>query len=90
MRLRRKACAEASSADLFRRPRSTKNRGEAGRQIRLSRLDRNTGHSGRDRIWRAAIKDELEMIGSPRSIDDLEIASMLFFDITSEKTGSDS
>ena len=26
------------------------------------------------------------MIGSPRSIDDLEIVSMLFFDITSEKT----
>jgi len=26
------------------------------------------------------------MIGGPRSIDDLEIASMLFFDITSEKT----
>ena len=49
MRLRRKAGAEASSADLFRRPRSTEDRGEAGRQIRLSRLDRNTGHSGRHR-----------------------------------------
>jgi dimethylsulfone monooxygenase len=36
--------------------------------------------------WRSAIKEELEMIGSPRSIDDLEIVSMLFFDITSEKT----
>ncbi len=36
--------------------------------------------------WRSAIKEELEAIGSPRSIDDLEIASMLFFDITSEKT----
>ncbi len=38
------------------------------------------------RRWRSAIKEELEMIGSPRAIDDLEIASMLFFDITSEKT----
>jgi alkanesulfonate monooxygenase SsuD/methylene tetrahydromethanopterin reductase-like flavin-dependent oxidoreductase (luciferase family) len=38
------------------------------------------------RRWRSAIKEELEAIGSQRSIDDLEIASMLFFDITSEKT----
>jgi alkanesulfonate monooxygenase SsuD/methylene tetrahydromethanopterin reductase-like flavin-dependent oxidoreductase (luciferase family) len=38
------------------------------------------------RRWRSAIKDELETIGSPRSTDDLEIASMLFFDLTSEKT----
>jgi alkanesulfonate monooxygenase SsuD/methylene tetrahydromethanopterin reductase-like flavin-dependent oxidoreductase (luciferase family) len=38
------------------------------------------------RRWRSAIKDELEMTDSPRSIDELEIASMLFFDITSEKT----
>jgi alkanesulfonate monooxygenase SsuD/methylene tetrahydromethanopterin reductase-like flavin-dependent oxidoreductase (luciferase family) len=36
--------------------------------------------------WRAAIKEELEKIESPRSIDDLEIVSMLFFDITKEKT----
>ncbi len=36
--------------------------------------------------WRSAIKEELEKLGSPRSVDDLEIASMLFFDITSEKT----
>jgi FMNH2-dependent dimethyl sulfone monooxygenase len=38
------------------------------------------------RQWRSAIKEELEMIGSSRSVDDLEIASMLFFDITNEKT----
>jgi alkanesulfonate monooxygenase SsuD/methylene tetrahydromethanopterin reductase-like flavin-dependent oxidoreductase (luciferase family) len=38
------------------------------------------------RQWRSAIKEELEMIGSSRSVDDLEIASMLFFDITDEKT----
>lgn len=36
--------------------------------------------------WRAAIKEQLETLGSPRSVDDLEIASMLWFDITSEKT----
>ena len=36
--------------------------------------------------WRSAIKEELEKIGSARSLDDLEIASMLFFDITREKT----
>jgi hypothetical protein len=36
--------------------------------------------------WRSAIKEELEAIGNQRSIDDLEIASMLFFDITGEKT----
>ena len=36
--------------------------------------------------WRAAIKEELEKIGSPRSIEDLEISSMLPFDITREKT----
>jgi len=36
--------------------------------------------------WRSAIKEQLEMLGSPRSVDDLEIASMLWFDITSEKT----
>lgn len=38
------------------------------------------------RKWRAAIKEELAKIESPRSIDDLEIVSMLFFDITGEKT----
>jgi alkanesulfonate monooxygenase SsuD/methylene tetrahydromethanopterin reductase-like flavin-dependent oxidoreductase (luciferase family) len=36
--------------------------------------------------WRAAIKEELEKLESPRSVDDLEIVSMLFFDITKEKT----
>jgi alkanesulfonate monooxygenase SsuD/methylene tetrahydromethanopterin reductase-like flavin-dependent oxidoreductase (luciferase family) len=36
--------------------------------------------------WRAAIKEHLEMLDSPRSVDDLEIACMLFFEITSEKT----
>lgn len=38
------------------------------------------------KLWRSAIKEQLEMLGSPRSVDDLEIASMLWFDITSEKT----
>ena len=37
-------------------------------------------------LWKASIKRELEAIGSSRSVDDLEISSMLFFDITSEKT----
>ena len=36
--------------------------------------------------WRAAIKEESEASGSPHSVEDLEIASMLFFDITSTKT----
>jgi alkanesulfonate monooxygenase SsuD/methylene tetrahydromethanopterin reductase-like flavin-dependent oxidoreductase (luciferase family) len=36
--------------------------------------------------WKAAIQSELEAIGSARSVDDLEISSMLFFDITTEKT----
>jgi FMNH2-dependent dimethyl sulfone monooxygenase len=36
--------------------------------------------------WRSAIKEELEQLGTPRSIDDLEIVSMLFFDITKDKT----
>jgi len=36
--------------------------------------------------WRSAIKEELEQLGTPRSIDDLEIVSMLFFDITMDKT----
>ncbi|MBI2964425.1 MAG: LLM class flavin-dependent oxidoreductase [Deltaproteobacteria bacterium] len=36
--------------------------------------------------WRSAIKEELEKIGSPRSVGDLEFASMLSFDITREKT----
>lgn len=36
--------------------------------------------------WRGAIAAELENIDSPRSIEDLEIGSMLFFDITKEKT----
>ena len=38
------------------------------------------------RQWRSAIKEELEKIGSSRSVEGLEIASMLFFDITQEKT----
>jgi len=36
--------------------------------------------------WRSAIKEELEQLGTPRSIDDLDIVSMLFFDITMDKT----
>ena len=36
--------------------------------------------------WRSAIKEELEQLGTPRSIDDLDIVSMLFFDITKDKT----
>lgn len=36
--------------------------------------------------WRSRIKDELEKIESPRSIEDLDILSMIFFDITREKT----
>ena len=36
--------------------------------------------------WRAAIGAELENIGSANSIDDLEITSMIPFDITREKT----
>ncbi len=36
--------------------------------------------------WKAAIKQELEAIGSTRSVDTLEISSMLFFDITKDKT----
>ncbi len=36
--------------------------------------------------WRLAIKAELEKLETARSVDDLEISSMLFFDITSAKT----
>lgn len=36
--------------------------------------------------WRAAIKVELDKLGSKHAIDDLEICSMLPFDITREKT----
>jgi len=35
--------------------------------------------------WRAAIQEELQKIGSRRSIDDLEIASMIWFVITPDK-----
>lgn len=36
--------------------------------------------------WRAAIKEELEKIDSPRKIDDLELISHITFEITREKT----
>lgn len=36
--------------------------------------------------WRTAMGEELERVGSPRSIDELEIASMLPFTITRDKT----
>jgi hypothetical protein len=36
--------------------------------------------------WRTAIKDELAKIGSENAIDELEIASMLPFEITRDKT----
>jgi alkanesulfonate monooxygenase SsuD/methylene tetrahydromethanopterin reductase-like flavin-dependent oxidoreductase (luciferase family) len=36
--------------------------------------------------WRSAIKEELEKSGSPLSMDDVEISSMMFFEITQEKT----
>ncbi|HZP45791.1 MAG TPA: LLM class flavin-dependent oxidoreductase [Candidatus Binataceae bacterium] len=36
--------------------------------------------------WRAAIKEELERVGSSVAVEELEISSMLFFDITREKT----
>ena len=36
--------------------------------------------------WRTAIKDELEKLGSAHSIDDIEISSMLPFEITRDKT----
>jgi alkanesulfonate monooxygenase SsuD/methylene tetrahydromethanopterin reductase-like flavin-dependent oxidoreductase (luciferase family) len=38
------------------------------------------------RSFRSAIREELEKSGSSRSVADLEIASMIFFDITREKT----
>jgi len=36
--------------------------------------------------WRTAIKEELEKINSPRTVDSLEISSMMPFAITSEET----
>ena len=36
--------------------------------------------------WRIAIKDELEKLGSGHAIDDIEISSMLPFEITRDKT----
>ncbi len=36
--------------------------------------------------WRSAIQRELEELGSPRSVDDLEICSMIWFVITDEET----
>jgi alkanesulfonate monooxygenase SsuD/methylene tetrahydromethanopterin reductase-like flavin-dependent oxidoreductase (luciferase family) len=36
--------------------------------------------------WRAAIQRELENLGSSRSVDDLEMCSMIWFVITDEKT----
>ena len=36
--------------------------------------------------WRTAIKDELEKLGSEHTIDDIEISSMLPFEITRDKT----
>jgi len=38
------------------------------------------------REWRAAIQQELEKLGTSRSIDDLEVASMIWFTITDEET----
>jgi len=36
--------------------------------------------------WRSAINEELEKIGSPQSVDNLEISSMMPFEITAEET----
>jgi alkanesulfonate monooxygenase SsuD/methylene tetrahydromethanopterin reductase-like flavin-dependent oxidoreductase (luciferase family) len=36
--------------------------------------------------WRGAIQQELEKLGSSRSIDDLEIASMIWYTITDQET----
>ena len=36
--------------------------------------------------WRGAIQQELEQLGSSRSIDDLEICSMIWLTITDEET----
>jgi dimethylsulfone monooxygenase len=36
--------------------------------------------------WRAAIKEELEKLESPRSVDDLEVCSMIWFVITDQET----
>ena len=36
--------------------------------------------------WRTAIRDELEKLGGEHSIDDIEISSMLPFEITRDKT----
>jgi alkanesulfonate monooxygenase SsuD/methylene tetrahydromethanopterin reductase-like flavin-dependent oxidoreductase (luciferase family) len=38
------------------------------------------------RQWREAIQKELEKLDTPRSIDDLEISSMIWFTITDEET----
>jgi hypothetical protein len=38
------------------------------------------------REWRGAIQQELEELGSSRSIDDLEICSMIWFVITDEES----
>jgi hypothetical protein len=38
------------------------------------------------RQWRASIQGELEKLDTPRSIDDLEISSMIWFTITDEET----
>jgi alkanesulfonate monooxygenase SsuD/methylene tetrahydromethanopterin reductase-like flavin-dependent oxidoreductase (luciferase family) len=38
------------------------------------------------REWRGAIQGELEKLDTPRSIDDLEISSMIWFTLTDEET----
>ena len=76
----------AAPADLLQRAQGPEALGEPHRQVRPVGLDRDPGRAGRARA--VARRDPARARGAPelRSIDDLEICSMIWFVITDEET----
>ena len=79
------APAEAAPADLLQRAEGPEALGQPGRQVRPGGLDRHPGHPARaHRV--ADGRSPGSSRSSGRSIDDLEISSMIWFVITDQET----
>ena len=86
MRVRSEACTEAAPADLLQRAQGPEARGEPHRDVRPVGLDRIQDTPDEIKQWRGAIQRGLEELGSSRSVDGLEICTMLWFVITDQET----
>ena len=79
------AAAEAAPADLLQRAQGPEALGEPHREVRPGGLDRHPGHAGGAHAVARRDPARARGAGTRRSIDDLEICSMIWFVITDEE-----